>query len=364
MKKFDFIVHVGTHKTGSSSIQKTLAQLQQVAGYSYLPWGRHATSSLSSHNEMFAQAFPAGNQNISDALREAAQSALVQGIEAVETSGIVISAERISVTSEAELANFREIIAPRARSIRLIAYLRPHVSYTTSALGQAIKQGTELKFPLFVRYENKFAALERVFGRDAITYRPFLRSELVEGDVVTDFSHAMGLPIRPDQVKSSNESLPLEALACAYASRRGLPVTELRDVHKRLARARSYWALKDIGTGKLRLSRARTQEILDRCHADRVWMQGRVGADYSEPPGVEGGLEELDDLLPIAAAQREAVRNAMAQWITRRFPQISHGALSELEAADRGSDNLAAISRMVHLVEKLEYELLMSSRAL
>ena len=184
-------VHIGTSKTGTTSIQTFLdshrGQLQ-ARGYCYLaPF---------SHMLWHKDRLP----SLTGALRSALRQASGQHV--------IISSEilQASFKGAEQVRGFRTMLEELGlNDMRIIIYLRDPAEHFVSTLSQDIRMRfiddrTPLPLPqhnrTFLSVCNHRATLERwgeVFGRDRLMVRLFSPHTLYRGDVLEDFLQLVGL---------------------------------------------------------------------------------------------------------------------------------------------------------------------------
>lgn len=185
------VLHIGDHKTGSTSIQKAMAQLvDNTGGVQYCVSGRG--NRIAHHNLVWA---------IKNKGRHKAElggwKKLGKEISASSADKCVVSSEAFEFVSPAKVLNKSSSILD-GNVFRIIVYVRPHFSRMLSGYLQQAKTG-QIRESLddFVkrRSEKKsFMMAQRlarwceVFGRENIIVRPFIRSLLEKNDVLSDFS--------------------------------------------------------------------------------------------------------------------------------------------------------------------------------
>ncbi|MFT7593799.1 MAG: hypothetical protein ACI8R4_001115 [Paracoccaceae bacterium] len=125
--------------------------------------------------------------------------------------------------------------SPLADRLRLVAYVRPHCDKMLSAFSERMKQAgrqesvegifADMSKSGYLDYTPRFGAWREVFGT-RFELRPFVRDQLFQGDVVSDFCKFMfqNEDFEVEDILSSNTSLTISQLAV------------LRDVHKQLAK--------------------------------------------------------------------------------------------------------------------------------
>ena len=210
------VFHIGDPKTGSSSIQAVLLNRQWEC----------PTVSLVYPDQL--NSYPLANS-----LRRTAQAdhqearfrKLAAWLNGSGADVAVVSSEQFSRVAPVDLMRaIGKYLPDHARTVRVIAYVRPHTSRLLSTYMQRTKVGL-LQCDIASYFENarqeklllcadRFRKWRQVFG-ERFTLRPMIRTELRDGDVVADFLHTVvqGAPFTLLTKSRTNPSLTLEALA-------------------------------------------------------------------------------------------------------------------------------------------------------
>ncbi len=315
-------IHIGMHKTGSSSIQQTLSRLD-------MPAHHYVRQGAPNHSVNFATVFEtdpktslllengASPEDIAT-LKKDWRRALKRELGACEKPNIVFSAEAIASdeTSDEALKRLKALFEQYADRIVVIGYVRAPVSQMTSALQQMVKAGrAETLDPVPPRYRARLARIDRVFGRENVNLIPFDPNAFPGADVVQDFAHRIGIEIAPEAIRRVNEAISLEAVAVLYARRRfgldfGSYEGKLKDrnhVVKLAAR---------LGQTRFRLSPSVIDPIMARIGADLDWIEARIGQPIRDsavdhPDAISSEAE----LLSIAEKQQEALLSLLNEDI-------------------------------------------------
>lgn len=218
------LLHIGTGKTGSTSIQEYMAVNRQLL----LDQGIHYPTSLGPRNHRRLPAMvqkdgkpgtffrdhgladPESRQAARDGWWREFQAEIGQ---AVGCERCLISAEHMARLDADEVADLRDRLATLFDEVRVIVYLRDPVEYAVSMYDTALKVGSVATGPAapVAGGPTDYAALLRIwmdaFGADRLTVRLFDRAELSGGDILEDFTRAAGIDttgFMPGQVRNSS----------------------------------------------------------------------------------------------------------------------------------------------------------------
>lgn len=309
----DVLLHTGFHKTGSSSIQETLARLDQP-GLVYLQRSpaNHSLMIRSGYSDVAAGEPP-------HPARQMFRSLLQRAANRPDARSLIISGEGTVQLDQGGLERLRDDIREVTDSLRVIGYIRPVSSYMSSAFQQIIKQRflevDGCKIPV---YWDQLQRLDATFGRDVVEINPFNKQDLAEGDVVIDFCRRAGVTVRPDQIVRTNESMSLEAAALLYIHRKRYPETS----PGRAAIDSPFIALlRKAGTSRFQFHGAFVRERIEPYIDDMRQVCHRVGFDeetflYTD----HGGIRSEEDLVGVALDpdfQRSVLPEITGQKVSR-----------------------------------------------
>ncbi len=300
------IIHVGIHKTGSTSIQAALSRLESV-DFQYLLMDRENHSvpirTLFGSDPMGHPALKRKGYTSPPDVQKYRDKWLSEFYQQVKGAkrNLIISGEDLSLEGGEEvLEKLRAALSPYFQHFHVIAYVRRPVSYTESAFQEVIKNGgtffkPELHFP---KYRQRLEQLEAVFGRDSVEYVLFDRAELYGKDVVIDFFQRVGIKEAPGGVIEDNQSLNMAALSAVYNYRRMrrhlMPLSaaennELVSVARRLEGE------------KFRFSPAIMSPLLEKYSSEVEWMESRLGQSLEEAPASGFSCAKESDLFILAS---------------------------------------------------------------
>jgi hypothetical protein len=205
MKQFkQVIIHVGTDKTGSTSIQKAFGSMRDPLRSrglaAYLPGDVHPMLGSAFCAEPESYVF---NRNIGIADRAKIEARdkryLVEVEDFIKTAKncetLVASYEGFMHLPDEALEGLHKWARRYADSVIAVMYVRQPHSYAVSAMGQNVRMGKEPcpngRIPTH-NFPEKIGRLVKLFGRDSVMVRSFESDQLTGHDVVLDFLHIVG----------------------------------------------------------------------------------------------------------------------------------------------------------------------------
>jgi len=360
------IVHVGMHKTGSSSIQNTLHNLHpkscSATGYLKLNSPNHSGffMTILSKNPEDYHAHKLNGRSKEEVRKIQARYAkqLESALASFSFKKVVVSAEDLSapdVTAEM-LENLKLALSRHCRRVRVIGYVRPPVGYMQSAFQQRLQGGTQQNFEmrfLWPRYRKRFETLDQVFGKENVDLVPFRSQSLFRGDVVLDIAARAGFDLNERVLVRDNESMSLEAMAILFVFRKfqnSVGYEGFTSDNNRLIKM-----LSEIGSGKLVFAKDLVEPVMNSQRDDIEWMNERLGVSIEDTPrGSERAIGSLEDLFSVATANRDALwglvskhgkhvkgEDPIAQLVDRLYLITVKGVLAYQDAGTGAMDDFA-----------------------
>jgi hypothetical protein len=296
-------------KTGTTSVQKNLAEVKNPKGWRLLTVGGlgnmggalYAMFHPDPHEFHWFVKRGESRQQVEDRgarLRKELKAAIEECGEEV----CVISAEVLSIFRPKGIVALRDFLEPLVDEIRIIGYVRPPVAFNMSMFQQQVKHGTN-KFQIgsiTPSYRKKFEKFDEIFGRENVRLRKFDPVNFPGQCIVSDFCQQIGILFPADvPILNANESLCREACGILYAYRKfgpgyGVGENVIRE---------NNWLIRTLlamqGT-KLRFSKSVIDQALEYEKDDIHWMEERLGVSLEELDlGEDGEIAHEDDLLTI-----------------------------------------------------------------
>ncbi|WP_134726307.1 hypothetical protein [Paracoccus luteus] len=222
----DLILHIGTEKTGTTSIQQALAASRDALAERGILYP--ALLGTENHMEIAAAAMgPRANDSIQiqelartgldlPAYVDAVRARLAAEIEATGANTLLISNEHCHgrLDTPESVQRLAQLLGAPFRRVRVIVYLRRQDQMAVSLHSTRLKGGgTGAMLPqwgIVPQYYDPHGLMARyadVFGQAAITPRLYERNRLAGGDVVRDFFQTAELGIDPPAMTKANPSL-------------------------------------------------------------------------------------------------------------------------------------------------------------
>lgn len=293
-------LHIGSHKTGTSSLQRNLRRAKnqgQLGDLAYLhPQGHYQANPIVEIEGEGAEMLPVLRHD------------LIEELITRNKKDAVLSTEMLFWLDDPALVQaLADQLRKRFGDIRIVAYLRRQDALALSHRKQVVMGTAAVQFygcqisalpryephmHRYFDYDRKLAMWESVFGRDALILRRFEPAALVGADTVTDFFHLIGVEL-VERVEDVNQALSRSALlAGLWLRQRGYPRRTFETLLEELA-----------DDGKLMPARSEAQAFLDhftnsnRALAARYDPQGPecyFSDDFSRYP--ETGNDRLENL--------------------------------------------------------------------
>lgn len=319
------IVHIGTEKTGTTSIQKFLYQNRKKLRKG----GYHFLQCAGKTNNRALPAYCLDNDRMDDFYRLldimtvedrlAHKRAFIREFEH-ELAGlpkhihtVVISSEHFHsrIRTEREMDNVHELLTTYFDDIQIVCYLRDQISTCTSYYSTALKSGNPSSFADFIErckpqnyYFNYLMMLEnweRCFGLDALNVSLFSRDLFLNGSLLDDLTAKIDpklVGVLDTSIDVENESLTPAGQALARAVNIAFPIRAAQ-AESDVIREKCKRLINDRFRGKGReMSAAAQQEVFSAFESVNETLRQKFFPDMEsilQPPGVKAGTEVVID---------------------------------------------------------------------
>jgi hypothetical protein len=229
----DLVLHIGSGKTGTSSIQYLLKENRELLAaqgvlYPRTPGRqRHVRLGLyvKSDSELDRQmSWQRMKHDSPGAFRASFRRRLLAEIAETGAHRVLMSDEAMYGMSDSALRRLRDLTDQLARSVRVVVYLRRQDDHLCSRYQQVVKIGEvrrlaerteQMDFSSTYDYRARLQRWEELVSPTELVVRPFERSGFRDGSLFQDFLDAAGLDVRlpePGPQDSRNESLDAETV--------------------------------------------------------------------------------------------------------------------------------------------------------
>lgn len=298
MKKV--VLHIGMHKTGSSSIQKSLNGFDDGrVRYARLGGENHSVAIYSIFSESRYEKRFFRQRGIDRAAIDSKVAVYRERL--IEELGqdrevLILSGEDISRIPAADIPAMKAFFEARCDAVQIVGYVRDPVGFASSQFQQLVKFDTrEVEIPR-PEYRARFEKFLDVFGQDAVTLRPFDRARLKDGSVVRDLMEICGIGDADWPEQNTNESLSDTATRMLFHFNRFGPVST--GCRQAMAARKEFVTLLGKafpGPGYRFPSGIFTRASVDP--ADLDWLRDATGIDFTAgfaPEGQDGAAALAD----------------------------------------------------------------------
>ncbi|WP_138468460.1 hypothetical protein [Poseidonocella sp. HB161398] len=299
----EVLLHVGMHKTGTTTLQSALAGYDDGETVTAdLEFPNHSVPVYTAFSEAPERYHFWRAHGLSQAQVEERRRGYLQMLDGQlarsDRRRLVISGEDISVLDAREKATLTGFLTARAPKLHVVCYLRAPAAYAGSALGQRIKGGVKtLPESCSPQYRLRLEGFRTDPRISRLSVRKFAPGALRKRDIVEDFAVRHGLDPARMARSPLNEGLSAAALKLIFHFNKAMPLSAgdlvLMQARQALVREVSE-AYPGPGLGRPWL----------RCLADESelgYAEAQFGLSFGPPPprpaAGRGKLEaHLDDL--------------------------------------------------------------------
>lgn len=297
-------LHIGMHKTGSTSIQKNFRGFDNGSiKFAELGFENH---SIPFHTAFSGEhhSFPEWKlQNLS---LEEVEEKKIECFRLIENSlktdsnkDLIFSGEDISLISASGISQIEKLLRDYTDRVVVLAYIRDPLSFSASLLQEDIKAGINSRIPASPNYRFRFEKFVKIFGSENVHFRIFDPKRFENRDVVLDFADFLNVA-PPNSRSVENASFSTEATRIIYILNNIISNT---DEEKKLyyAKTRCLKELQRIFPGKFVVPRQIIEGSVSECDVNwltknnfphDIRLQDRT--EFSEP-ALKDYLEHISD---------------------------------------------------------------------
>ena len=255
MARRDVVLHIGSGKTGTSSVQAFLRDNRDRLAdlgtlYPVTPGTtRHVRLGLfakSASEAALTPSWPRQNQPDHAKFRRLFRRRLRAEIESSDLPRVLLSDEVLFYLPDEALSRLGRFMGTIAESLRLVAYLRRQDDHMVSRYQQGVKVGVAVRLTDFAKrdmtgyydYYDRLRTHEQLVRPSEVVVRRFEHDSFAEGSLFQDFLEAAGVDARAQdwhQVTLQNESLDAESVE----------VLRLLNLHRRRTHGRAPGLVKN-----------------------------------------------------------------------------------------------------------------------
>ena len=289
------VVHIGLHKTGSSSIQESLWRNLKDSRFHYV------CALDNQPNQGFLMAlFGDGNTAVDLRHRQLGMSPqeieirkhrMLSGLECelkrARGKTAIISAENFSTLDESSVKRLNSMLqnlaAPDSpRSVSAVAYIRPPKATMESKFQQRLKGGLRALYcsELFPRYDQLLQPYESIFGKHGTQWWKYDPNNFPKGDVVLHFCNQLGVDFDFSDSIRVNDGLSLGAIKLLFCFNKHC---------FSLKRGQPHWGhqllidkLSELNGLKFKLQSSLVAGILEKGMSSTKWIETRLGESLDE----------------------------------------------------------------------------------
>jgi len=293
------IVHIGMHKTGSTSIQQSLSGFSDERFvYASLDMPNHSLAVYSifasrpdrHHLHRAAGLDIQAVNNYAERMR----LALDQCVASLRGRTLLISGEDISILPPESLARLHDYLRSRLGKVTIVGYVRPPAAFISSGFQQRVQSGLIVQVAPereYRQYKEFFGAFDEIFGRENVRLWKFDQLDFPGGCAVRDFCSRLGIALPRKRICRLNDSLSWQSIAMLYVYSKlrhkyGFSILRAPEAQEMCNR------LAIFGGDKFRFSPGVIKPVLDKNRKDIEWMENRLGTSLHE----ELGEHQLSDV--------------------------------------------------------------------
>ncbi len=223
------IIHIGMHKTGSSSIQSSLSNYDDgEIFYAQFPEHNHSIPIYTAFSTDYLS-YPVWNKvglkpSEIENKRLEYRKGLQENLLREDRKEVIISGEDISLLDNLGKADFINFVLSIVPNIVVFCYVRAPIAWAASNFQQNVQGGMRnIPENFDPRFRYRLEQFQSALKNHSIIVSEFNTKKFPEGSVVKDFSTRFGLNYSLIRESRANESLSLPALKLTFLFNKTCP---------------------------------------------------------------------------------------------------------------------------------------------
>jgi len=229
-------LHIGTEKTGTTSIQSFLADNRDMLRKNKIMYSKvlgdpnniRLSVALQDTDKIDDSRIHSGiitEESILD-FRKKLRDELREEIDNEKPEILIISSEHLSsrMDREDEIERIKLFLNEFSQDITIVVYLRRQDEFFESLYSTAIKKGHTIDFEFpkegkerqDFHYDRMLRKWEKVFGMEHMIVRLFSKKKLYNNDVIADFIHTLKLTLPYEKTKTKKENISFGSKKLAF----------------------------------------------------------------------------------------------------------------------------------------------------
>ncbi len=323
------ILHVGSHKTGSTSIQKSLLAGVASPKFDYVDFGQSngsvpLMSIFKDSPETYKFYRQQGwSQNKVDRYCKYYKSQLEKVIRNSDKD-LILSGEDLIGLTEKELANLNRYFNNNGFIVEIMVYFRPWHNWLESLFNESCKHGTTNFFGIMppgkieqlqsdrLNYRQSIEKFDKIFGENNVHVFVFNAALFPKGCVVTHFCRQLQLEAVSQYVYRANDSMSLLAVKILYHYNHYVHEKRLKGFTKRDYRL-FLKKLEQVKSNPIRFHSSLTERLLEPYRIQREWIEKRTGDAFEEKfsDGLSYAIRNQEDMMKFTLEEVLYLNNKM-----------------------------------------------------
>ena len=298
----EVILHIGSRKTGTTSIQAALNGFDDGSTrYAALAYRNHSPVIYTLFSRNWETYHYWQNRGLASAriedLRQQFRDDLEREVTNPERDRLILSGEDIALLEPDEKQDLVTFFTDRGLGVRVVCYVRDPVSFAVSAFRQQVRTGAARLWSISPDYRQHLEAFLAILPPGHLVARTYSKDRLHQGDVVADFCKLIG--IAPDALppERANPALANETLKLIWLFNRS-PVRSKGTPFLFQARHRLVQELDRAFPHSSNLSPEFFIPYHDCTPGDLAFLANNFGIEFTlpDPTGIRDLGAYLDDL--------------------------------------------------------------------